>query len=55
MTGHDAGATKRMVQFSNHRLRVSIRGEGFPVLLLNGLGASIALWETLHESLTGCR
>lgn len=53
MTGHHAGAAERMVQLSNHRLRVSIRGEGFPVLLLNGLGASIALWEALHESLTG--
>lgn len=53
MTGEDAGAADRMVQLSKHRLRVSIRGEGSPVLLMNGLGASIALWEALHEDLTG--
>jgi pimeloyl-ACP methyl ester carboxylesterase len=44
---------ERMVEIRDHRLRVSIRGEGRPVLLLNGLGASIALWDALHEDLSG--
>ncbi len=33
------------------RLRVSIRGEGAPVLLINGLGGSTAMWAALHEDL----
>jgi poly(3-hydroxyoctanoate) depolymerase len=33
------------------RLRVSVRGDGRPVLLINGLGGSIAMWEPLHEDL----
>lgn len=34
------------------RLRVSIRGQGAPVLLINGLGGSTAMWEAIHEDLT---
>lgn len=47
--------SERMVQVGRHRLRVSIRGEGRPVLLMNGLGASIAMWDALHEDLTGLK
>lgn len=46
-------SAERIVQVGPHRLRVSIRGEGRPVLLINGLGASIAMWTALHEDLTG--
>ena len=46
---------EHVVRVLGHRLRVSIRGEGPPVLLLNGLGASIALWEPLHEDLADFR
>jgi pimeloyl-ACP methyl ester carboxylesterase len=38
-----------------HRLRVTVRGEGPPVLLINGLGAGVALWEPLHEDLADFR
>jgi poly(3-hydroxyoctanoate) depolymerase len=40
------------VQTKQHRLRVSIRGTGTPVLLMNGLGGSVSLWESLHEDLS---
>jgi hypothetical protein len=36
------------VRVKQHRLRVSIRGIGAPVLLMNGLGGSVSLWEGLH-------
>jgi poly(3-hydroxyoctanoate) depolymerase len=39
------------VRVKQHRLRVSIRGTGAPVLLMNGLGGSVSLWEALHEDL----
>lgn len=44
---------ERTVHVGRHRLRVSIRGEGRPVLLINGLGASIAMWAALQEDLAG--
>lgn len=40
------------VTVRRERLRVSIRGEGAPVLLINGLGGSTAMWEAIHEDLT---
>lgn len=43
---------ERIMCVRGHRLRVSVRGEGRPVLLMNGLGASISLWNALHEDLT---
>lgn len=50
----DAGPSPlRMLEVGGHRLRVSVRGQGRPVLLMNGLGASIPMWEALHEDLSG--
>jgi poly(3-hydroxyoctanoate) depolymerase len=40
------------VQAKQHRLRVSVRGTGAPVLLMNGLGGNVSLWEALHEDLS---
>lgn len=55
MSRDHAPATERIVRVPGHRLRISIRGDGPPVLLMNGLGASISLWEALHRDLTGLR
>lgn len=41
------------VRVKRHHLRVSIRGTGAPVLLINGLGGSVSLWEAMHEGLSG--
>lgn len=49
----DGPATEQMVDVRGLRLRVSVRGQGRPVLLMNGLGANLALWEALHRDLTG--
>lgn len=53
MSSQDSTSRCRTVEVRGHRLRVCIRGEGRPVLLLNGLGASIVMWDALHEDLTG--
>lgn len=53
MSTQDSTSPLRTFHVRGHRLRVSIRGAGRPVLLLNGLGASIAMWDALHEDLTG--
>lgn len=45
----------RMVDVDGHRLRVSIAGSGRPLLLLNGFGVSIELWNPLREALHGVR
>jgi pimeloyl-ACP methyl ester carboxylesterase len=45
------GAQERVVRVGGHRLHVSVRGEGAPVLLLNGLGASVAMWQALLADL----
>lgn len=55
MSHGPGAATERIVRVGGQRLRVSIRGEGRPVLLMNGLGASISLWGALHEDLSGLR
>jgi poly(3-hydroxyoctanoate) depolymerase len=39
------------VRVQRHRLRISVRGTGAPVLLMNGLGGSISLWEAMQEDL----
>jgi pimeloyl-ACP methyl ester carboxylesterase len=41
------------VQLGRDRLRVLVRGEGTPVLLINGLGASLPMWRPLLEDLQG--
>jgi poly(3-hydroxyoctanoate) depolymerase len=40
-----------MVRVDGHLLRVSIRGEGRPLLLLMGLGGNIEMWEPLERAL----
>jgi poly(3-hydroxyoctanoate) depolymerase len=54
---HRAGAhgESRMVDVDGHRLRVSIAGSGWPLLLLNGFGVSVELWNPLREVLHGVR
>lgn len=47
--------TEQIVRVRGHRLRVRVRGDGPPVLLLNGLGASVAMWEPLHADLADFR
>ena len=50
-TGPEPGEYRVRVQ--RHCLRVSIRGSGAPVLLINGLGGSLSLWQAMHEDLSG--
>jgi poly(3-hydroxyalkanoate) depolymerase len=45
----------RLVDVDGHRLRVSVAGSGPPLLLLNGFGVSIELWNPLREALPGVR
>jgi poly(3-hydroxyoctanoate) depolymerase len=45
----------RLVDVDGHRLRVSVAGDGPPLLLLNGFGVSIELWNPLREALPGVR
>ena len=45
----------RLVEVGGHRLRVSVAGSGPPLLLLNGFGVSIELWNPLREALPGVR
>ncbi len=35
------------------RLRVSVRGEGPPLLLINGIGGNIGMWEPFRSQLVG--
>lgn len=42
-------------RFPEGRVFVRTVGEGQPLLLINGLGAHSAMWETLERSLTGFR
>jgi pimeloyl-ACP methyl ester carboxylesterase len=41
------------VHVDEHRLRVQVRGAGRPLLLLNGVGAPLELWNPLLRRLTG--
>lgn len=41
------------VTVGDHRLRVVRRGEGSPLLLINGIGASAEMWAPLAATLTG--
>lgn len=43
------------VHVGNTRLRVSVRGSGHPVLLLNGIGAPLSMWGALQPELDGLR
>jgi pimeloyl-ACP methyl ester carboxylesterase len=42
---------EQFVRIDGVRLLVDVRGEGRPVLLINGLGASLPMWDELHEDL----
>lgn len=46
----EIGHTKR-VRVGQHRIRVSISGEGPPLLLINGIGANIEMWQPFIEAL----
>jgi poly(3-hydroxyoctanoate) depolymerase len=45
----------RLVDVGGVRLRARVRGEGRPLLLITGLGASLDVWEPLERALTGCQ
>jgi poly(3-hydroxyoctanoate) depolymerase len=45
----------RLIDVDGHRLRVTVSGSGPPLLLLNGFGVSIELWNPLREALPGRR
>ena len=40
------------VRVGQHRVRVRIVGEGPPLLLINGIGANIEMWEPFLEHMT---
>lgn len=42
----ELGRTRR-VKVGQHRVRVSVSGEGPPLLLINGIGANIEMWQPL--------
>jgi len=46
-------ADARFIRVEGLRLRVSIRGSGSPLLLLNGLGASLELLERFRQAIRG--
>lgn len=45
----------RLIRFADARVYVREVGEGPPLLLINGLGAHSAMWETLERTLPGLR
>lgn len=45
----------RLIRFPDARVYVREVGEGPPLLLINGLGAHSAMWETLERTLSGLR
>jgi pimeloyl-ACP methyl ester carboxylesterase len=44
---------ERFAEICGRRLRIRVRGEGRPVLLINGLGTNVAMWTPLLEQLSG--
>jgi poly(3-hydroxyalkanoate) depolymerase len=44
---------EEFIRVEEHRLRVARRGSGPPLLLINGLGAPIEMWEPLARRLDG--
>jgi poly(3-hydroxyoctanoate) depolymerase len=46
-------APDRYIEVGEHRLRVSIRGRGKPLLLLMGIGGNIEMWRPFREALRG--
>jgi len=53
MSVHVGSDSDRFVLISGRRVRIRVRGQGPPVLLLNGLGANVAMWTPLLEQLPG--
>lgn len=53
MTTNSAAGHEHVLRVAGSRIRVRIRGEGDPVLLINGLGANVAMWDSLAEQLSG--
>ncbi len=53
MTTERLSGVERLVTISGRRVRVRVRGQGHPVLLVNGLGANVAMWTPLLEQLDG--
>jgi poly(3-hydroxyalkanoate) depolymerase len=45
--------TTELIRVGALRLRVHRRGEGSPLLLINGIGASLEMWEPLLRELPG--
>jgi pimeloyl-ACP methyl ester carboxylesterase len=43
----------RYVEISGRKVRVRVRGEGPPLLLINGLGGNVATWTSLAHNLDG--
>jgi poly(3-hydroxyalkanoate) depolymerase len=48
----ELGHTTR-VKVGQHRIRVSISGEGPPLLLINGIGANIEMWRPFIDAMPG--
>lgn len=55
MTMTATGRDERALRLGSQRVRVKISGEGRPVLLLNGVGAPLEIWQPLLRRLTGVR
>lgn len=49
------GATEETIRFNGVDVFVRAVGAGPPILLINGLGAHTAMWETMEETLAGFR
>lgn len=48
-------AGERTVRAGKHEVHVSVEGEGRPLLLVNGLGGVISMWDPLRAHLPGVR
>lgn len=51
--GRTSSEVEEYANVSGLRLRVSVRGRGKPVLLINGIGANVEMWGPLSEHLGG--
>ena len=49
---HMTARTLTFVRVDGHLVRVSVRGEGRPLLLIMGLGGNIEMWDPLERALT---
>jgi poly(3-hydroxyoctanoate) depolymerase len=47
------GTGEHTVRAGRHLVRVSIAGEGRPLLLINGLGGHVRMWDLLRRHVTG--